>query len=93
MKTDKSFVTASAVPACPILPQCSSYWHNECKNKADHWLVDPEGNLNPGGHVCESCGRRIIKELAEKIGESWTMEPIPREPVTCATTRNEESAE
>lgn len=61
----------------PIATPCSTFEAGrQCREVATHWLVCPEGNLNPGGHVCEKHGRAITKEFQEKIGEVWTLIPI-----------------
>jgi hypothetical protein len=63
----------------PIPPRCGSGAYG-CHNEADTMLIDPDGGVNPGGWVCCYCGRRIIAEYAEKLGETWTLEPIVRTP-------------
>jgi len=67
---------------CPIPPPCSNYVgarKRRCPETATHWLVHPDGELNPGGHVCETHGNKIIAEFAEKIEEEWSLVPIVRE--------------
>lgn len=78
---------------CPIPPKCSCYRQDldqdpprgareyPCPETATHWLVAPDGALNPGGHVCKGHGLSIIKEFREKIDETWTLIPIVREVV------------
>lgn len=65
-------------PICPILPRCSTGLNTGCEELATHWLVQPDGELNPGGFVCEAHGNAIIEEFAEKIDETWTLVKIRR---------------
>ena len=69
------------IPVCPIPPKCSTYFDGatRCGATATVWLVAPDGKPNPGGYLCQRCGARIVAEYAAKLGEFWTLHPIPTE--------------
>ena len=54
-----------------------------CNNKADGWLLGPEGSPVPGGAICESCFIDVAGEYQDKLGEQWLLargEPLPDQP-------------
>ena len=62
----------------PVRPQCN-HWNGHsarCSRPATHWIVAPDGELNPGGWICEPCGTAIIDEYREKIGQEWALAPL-----------------
>lgn len=65
----------------PIRPTCSYWPYKEarCPRKAEFMLVHPDGGVVPGGYECRQHGEAAVKEYAEKLGETWTLEPIVTE--------------
>ena len=45
---------------------------HRCDNKAEGWLVAPDGSVVPGGESCRECAMRCVNEYREKLGERWS---------------------
>lgn len=64
-------------PVHPIPIPCSTYTgRTRCGANATHWLVAPDGKLNPGGYVCWEHSRGVVEEFREKVGEEWGLVEI-----------------
>ena len=42
-----------------------------CDFAAVGFIVDPEGNLVPGGAYCEQCAQKIVAEYKQKVSPKW----------------------
>lgn len=58
----------------PTLPLCTHYDtnHIRCTSRSTHYLVDFDGNLNPGSMLCEAHVNEVIEELQTKLDETWS---------------------
>lgn len=52
--------------------RCTTYVGRErCTYAAIAWLLDPDGQRNPGGAICWDHGCAVLGEFAVKLGEQW----------------------
>lgn len=57
----------------PVLAFCGTHG---CRGHVTVTLHAPDGDRVPGGY-CGPCALRCALEYAEKLGEVWTIRPIP----------------
>lgn len=81
-------MSARPVPVMPIPAPCC-FWPEggRCRADATVWLIQPDGEPNPGGYYCRHHGEATVTEYREKIGQRWTLTEISRDPYAVTTKR------
>lgn len=67
---------STTIPCTPIPPQCQWGSPRLCAHAATHWLIQDDGQPNPGGWYCQEHGERLVREMLDVSGEAWSLAPL-----------------